>query len=162
MEQRKTIRKKFTFELSEKEKAKKAMQLSEMMNVLHLMESDFFGVKKDYTIRIKDMREKVGKIARLINAGTEEREVDAEEVFNHDEEIVSYLYRGKVIHTREMTPEEKQLSLTLYPPFVEPEAFKPIDRKCNRCDEKFTARHKYHRTCETCVKHEVHRFGEGA
>lgn len=158
MEQRKPIRKKFTFELSDKEKAKKAMQLSELMNVLHLMEADFFGVKKSYVIRIKDMREQVGKLTKLISSGLEDREVDAEEVFNHDEEMVSYLYKGKVIHTRPMTEEERQTSMVLYPPFAEPEKFEPVERKCNRCDAPFVQRHKFHRTCEGCLKHEEHRF----
>lgn len=162
MEQRKIIRKKFNFELTDKEKAKRAMELADMTNLLHLMEADFFGVKKDYMIRIKEMREKLMRLTKLISIGTEEREVDVEEIFNHDEEKVSYLYKGKIIQTRDMTDEERQLSMVLYPPFAEPEKYTPVNKPCMTCGEKFTSRHKFHRICEGCAKLEAHKFAGGA
>jgi ribosomal protein S27AE len=158
MEQRKTVKKKFTFELGEKEKWKKAMMLAAMVNNVEQIKAARFGVMKEYAIKIKEVQERIAGLNKLIESGLEEREVVAEEIFNHDSSEVNYLYKGKIIHTREMTDDEKQLSLVNYPPFVEPEKFKPRDIDCSRCGEKFLARHKFHKICENCQKLELHRF----
>lgn len=165
MQQKRSVKKTFTFTLGEKDKQKYAMRVVQLKAEAEGLCADKAGAIKLFNYQIAEKNSEILELVGKIQTGEEEREIRAEEIFNFEAGEVSYLYNGKVIMVRDMEDSEKiehqQLQFDELAK-KEPEKFVPVTTKCARCDSLFTARGKFNKICENCQKLDEHRFAREA
>lgn len=105
------ISKKLTFELTQEEIANKGRDAAKLSKELFELELDFDDVKKAWKARISAKSQELSKTLKVIDAGTEDREVVCTCRKDYDSLTVQYIYGGKLMEERAMSIEERQLEL---------------------------------------------------
>lgn len=107
------------FELTKEELLAYGERAAKLEKMIADLEIEKAVTAKTFKERIGGLRAECASLSRLIRDKREYREVDVEEVFNYSEKRVDYQYKGKVIETREMTENERQLELDIRKPSAE-------------------------------------------
>lgn len=106
-------RKWFSFQLTTEETAKKGLRAAELAVEIVTKEEEANSVKDKFKGEVATLRREQAGLHRTIRAGSEQREVDCEEVKDWDRLLVEWKYKGDVMESRPMTAEERQVKLKL-------------------------------------------------
>jgi hypothetical protein len=105
------MKKEITFKLTEKDEA----ELGRKAAKLNITYGQFTGVKKEYTGRLEAIELEVNQISKWFEDGERREVVEVIERKNFEKRIMQYLFKGKIVETRDMTAEEMQTELPIEP-----------------------------------------------
>lgn len=108
---KKTIRKMFTFDLTEEEKCERGRQAGQLSSEKLAMESEFDDVKKDFKSRIGDKELALKKLLRVLKDGKEDRTVECTLEYDFDAGVARYWYAGSIKEERPLTTDERQMTI---------------------------------------------------
>ena len=100
-----------TVKLSDAEKAKKADLLAELQLEKTAIEEEKKAATSGFTTRIKTIVKSLNKLAREVNAGSEERSEECIMVKDYDANEIQWWLNDEIVDRREMTAEDRQLDL---------------------------------------------------
>ena len=102
------IKKEIEFELTGEEIVEKAMHLADLHGKTQEVEEELKGHKKRLGDIIKENKEEIARICRVIEHGKEIRLVDCEMEKDFDTNTITYFHNGVKIDERAMEPSERQ------------------------------------------------------
>jgi len=111
--EKRDIKKSFWFDLSKKEKEDASDSLVKTMTKKIKKELQFNDVKKKWNGDIKELDSECNHYHKLLEAGKEWRELECIEIKDFAKLEVRYMHGTKLIDTREMNGEERQIALTI-------------------------------------------------
>jgi hypothetical protein len=94
------------YELSESEATEKAKEGVRLSAELDKLEEAFKDARADWRRRIKDMKAARDAANMAFMLGTEPRKIHCVEVVNLDKRQFEYVHNGRIIRTRDMTPDD--------------------------------------------------------
>lgn len=99
------------FALTEAQKAEKGVEAAKASQHLTTLEIEKAREMKTMGARIKDASSRVTTLLSEIHSGFEEREVECIEHKDFDKKEVQYWHEGKIVFSRPMRDDDKQLEL---------------------------------------------------
>jgi hypothetical protein len=99
--------------LTAEEKEAKAQELASTVDRIKFLEADRREHTAEINSSIKERRHIVEKLVRQVKSGTEEREVDVEEVVDWSAAVVRTVRKdtAEVVSSRTLTPKERQQTM---------------------------------------------------
>lgn len=103
--------------LSDVERMTKGLTLARSGFELAQLEDGKAANAADFTKQIKKLKLRQGRLAYDMESGTEEREVEVEEIMRYEDLCVDLVVcqSGEVLESRPMTPAERQTQFNLVP-----------------------------------------------
>ena len=105
----KFIKRTLNLPLSKEEVSKKAHEAAKYSQEVNKYEAIRKEQSDKYKAIIDANSAKMHQNLNDISTGTSKREVSCEEIKDFDKKTVSYRYQGKIVETRQLTEEDKQL-----------------------------------------------------
>lgn len=113
--------------LSDKEKVKRGEEACRLMNERDGLVLERKSVSDRYAARIKSLDSDAKRLLEEFKTGREKTTVNALEKKNYPKSVVEYVFKGKVVKTREMTFADRQSELPLKEKPLTPELKKAAD-----------------------------------
>jgi len=107
--QKKKVQVKLNFHLTPDEIEEKAQIATQLMTLLDNKEEEFKIIKRDWNKEIKDIRLKVRKMCQTFATKMEERDVQAEVVYDLNSGQMWFDFDGKQYQERSITEEERAM-----------------------------------------------------
>lgn len=99
--------------LTKEQKEQKTSELLQVMNTKDQVEARFESVKKSHQAEVKDYEKQIVSLRRIVDSGTEWKDVECEQRFDYERGIVD-IFRvdtGKYVRSRQMKDNERQSEL---------------------------------------------------
>ncbi len=107
------IHRTFTFPLKDADYAAKGQEAANVSSELGKLEAEFKNVSQTWKGKIAEKKNELQKILTTLQAGEEERAVEATMRFNFEENKVEYIHGNVVLEERAMTEAERQVEMNL-------------------------------------------------
>lgn len=111
--QEKKMKREFTFELTEKEVVTYARKTATLTKQRNDIEAEFNNIKSTFKAKIDEKETEIASLLQAIEKGSEIRLTECIERKDFNKEVVEYVAGSKILETRDMTEEEKQMELNL-------------------------------------------------
>lgn len=105
------VSKEIEIKLTNIDKAHMADEAADAQVALTSTETEFKGIKNDYSQRIKKLKAKIETTLEAVNTGVISRNVQCVMKKIYSSNIVQYVYEGEVIEERAMTDQDRQPKL---------------------------------------------------
>lgn len=98
-----------TFDLTEDEFAGKGKHAAGLQGKINGLESKFKIVKDEHKAETSLLESECSQVLAVIRRGKEDREVECTRVLDFENAIAEFWYKGKLVDSRPMRPDEKQM-----------------------------------------------------
>ena len=116
------VRETFAFELGSEELLAKGQEASSLNREIADKNYRLAIYKKERKAEIDNLQSKLNQVLKVIDLKKEDRTVEVDKVYNYDDKVITYMFRGEILRDRPMDQFELQTQLETTPLHIAPQS----------------------------------------